>query len=419
MHPCKLRLVYLDNNGTTQLCAPAKRAIYEWLECKSNPSADSPLASRAQDMLATTRAGILKHCGGGKYTVIFTSGASESNSVILRMAATAYRLHRKRIPHIVSSSIEHNSILSTLELMKDEGIVAVTLVDPDIYGRINPQHIEAAITPSTALISVQTANNEIGSINDIRAIGAIAHARHIPFHTDAVQTFGKYTMNLARNNVDALSMSFHKMYGPMGLGLLIISDELIEGYGLRGIIAGTQQGALRGGTENVPAIAGVIPSLKYTFTRRQAKNAYLHSLKVRLIKGLEAVMPRDDYGSYVGREDAPPQQPASQKRRASGAFVVMGPPIEDALPNTVLISFVRPDLCNGDLKKCLRKKKIVVSVGSACATSSAKASHVLYAIRAPKVIRQGIIRISFSDTSTNSDIDTFVKEVVKCIHEQD
>jgi cysteine desulfurase len=266
------------------------------------------------------------------------------------------------------------------------------------------------------------ANNEIGCINNLKAIGTVAHDAKVPFHTDAVQLFGKYKIPLRASRVDAVSMSFHKLYGPMGLGLLIVSNELVDGYGLQGQIAGTQQGALRGGTENVPSIAGALPALRDTFTNRISKNKKMFDLKNMLIYELSTILPQGDYKKYFSARHS--------DRPKQNEFVVLGPVNFNGyrqpavLPNTLLVAFAKnivsdgKPFCNVLVKKCLDKKNIVVSVGSACATSSARASHVMYAIRAPQVIRQGVMRISLSDHTTREDILTLVSELRNCLDQQ-
>jgi cysteine desulfurase len=264
------------------------------------------------------------------------------------------------------------------------------------------------------------ANNELGCINDIHKIGAVAHDHKIPFHTDAVQLFGKYKIPLIKNSIDALSMSFHKLYGPMGLGMLIISNELIDGYGLQGQISGTQQKTLRGGTENVPAIAAAIACTRHTFTARDTKNKKMYLLKKQVVYEMEKFLPQGDYKAYF-----------EKKKPDRNEFVILGPRANSSyktpnvLPNTLLLTFAKNvhvggylPFCNVSLKKCLDRKNIIVSVGSACSTSSEKASHVLYAIKTPEILRQGVVRVSLSDNTTSAEVGAFVRGLKDCIKKQ-
>lgn len=421
--PCKANVIYLDNNGTTKLCKAGKDAMVTWLESRSNPSADSIISKNSKDLMDCARSYMVKHCEAipSKYTVIFTSGASESNCFILRSVVDAYKKHKKEKPHIITSATEHKSIIQCCNSLQADGNASITYIEPNAYGCISPELIRRAITPNTALISIMAANNELGCINDVRKIGEIAHENRLPFHTDAVQLFGKYKLPITKSNIDALSMSYHKLYGPMGLGMLIISNDLINGYGIKSQISGTQQNELRGGTENVPAIAAAVASMKHTFNNRDSKNKKMFKQKKKIIAKLENAIPRGLYKNYF-----------AEKKPDRNEFIVMGPECNgdykkpNVLPNTILLAFVKNEhsgkehkpFCNVDLKKCLNKKNIIVSIGSACATADKKASHVLFSIKAPEVIRQGIVRVSLSDDTTDSEIDTFIKELVHCVKKQ-
>ena len=419
--PCDERVIYLDNNGTTQLCPPARREMIRWLDSRSNPSSDSIVAAKARELLDFARSMIATHCGTtlSRHAIVFTSGASESNSLILRSVAEAYAKHKKNIPHIITSATEHKSIIQCCNALSDNHKARITYIEPNAYGCISPALIEQSITVNTALISIMSANNELGCINNIKEIGRIARSHNIPFHTDAVQLFGKYKIPLVKYNIDALSMSFHKLYGPMGVGMLIISNELLDGYGIKGQISGSQQGELRGGTENVPGIAGGVAALQSTFRNRDKKNQKMYDMKMMIILELRKHLKQGTYETYFNDVE---------KKR--NEFVVMGPVINgnckkpNVLPNTLLICFVKnvmisktdkKPFCNIDLKKMLDCENVIVSVGSACSTSDKKASHVLYSIRAPDIIRQGVVRISLSDTTTKREIIEFLKILVRCL----
>jgi cysteine desulfurase len=417
--PCRKKLIYLDNNGTTKMCKSSKDAMIKWLDSRSNPSSDSILATKSKELVSCARNYMLKHCStnGKTYTVIFTSGASESNCLILLSVADAYKKHTGRKPHIITSATEHKSIIQCCNNLKKNNRADITFIEPNAYGFIDPQLILRSINSNTALVSIMAANNELGTINNIYQIGKITDDKKVPFHTDAVQLFGKYKIPLGRNKIDALSMSFHKLYGPMGLGMLIVSNNLIKGYDLKGQISGSQQFELRGGTENVPAIAAAVACTGDTFKNRELKNKKMYELKKRFILELEKHIPQGMYESYF-----------QKKKPNQNEFVILGPKCNNnirnpnVLPNTLLISFVKnigeTKFCNIDLKKHLNKKDIVVSVGSACSTISEKASHVLYSIKAPPVIKQGVIRISLSDHTTLKEIITAVKEIIIAVKNQ-
>lgn len=422
--PCKTEVTYLDNNSTVKICPPARAAVVKWLDSRANPSSDSIIARNAKAMVDSATSYVLRHSGvtPSAYTALFTSGASESNCLVLRSLVEAYRRSTGRRPHIVTSATEHKSVIQCCNSMRDDGYADITYVEPTAYGCIDPALVERAITANTALISIMAANNEIGCINALKEIGDIAHARNIPFHSDASQLYGKYKIPLVSSRIDALSASFHKLGGPMGIGLLILSNALITGYGIRSQISGTQQQTLRGGTENVPAIAGAVAALCHAFEGRPAKNKRMYQLKRDVVSGLERILPRGTYKSYF-----------EGRKPTRNEFVVLGPTdsgshiTPNVLPNTLLIAFAKNKMfaggdnapfCNSALKKCLDRQNIIIAVGSACNTSSPKASHVLSAIKAPPVIVRGVIRISLADTTTQGGIKRLVACLAECVAKQ-
>ena len=414
----KQQPIYLDNNGTTKICKPAEQTMIKWLGCMSNPSGSSKISTSSKQMIDTAKKNILAHCGGGsKYTVVFTSGSSESNCLILNSCVEAYRKNTKKKPHVITSSIEHKSIIKCCEKMIACDVASVTYISPNSHGVISPDLVKKAIRADTCLISIMSANNEIGSVNPIGEIGKVAHRENVPFHTDAVQTFGKYKINMPKNCIDAMSVSMHKLYGPMGIGFLIINNELVNGYKLDGQISGTQLSGLRGGTENVPAIAATNVAIKDAFVERTKKNRHLMDLKDQVIEALESKYSRCNYKDYFIKKKPPPF-----------SFVILGPDpsgciakhtaLSECVPNTLLIAFVNPaeTFCNVNLKAELNKQNIIISIGSACNTGTDQASHVLNAIRAPMMVKKGVIRISFSDSNTCTEITTFCKILITAVN---
>jgi cysteine sulfinate desulfinase/cysteine desulfurase-like protein len=208
----------------------------------------------------------------------------------------------------------------------------------------------------------------------------------------------------------------------MGLGMLVISNQLIEGYGLTGQISGTQQKQMRGGTENVPSVAASVAAVASTFENRSTKNKKMLKLKKQIIFGIEQELQRGSYKMYFAK-----------KKPTENEFIVLGPECNGShinpniLPNTLLFSFVKnkefenkeyKPFCNINIKKELDKKNIIISIGSACSTSDAKASHVLYSIKAPDKIKQGVLRVSLSDNTTSAEVSTFVTALLISLHKQ-
>jgi cysteine desulfurase len=408
--------IYFDNNGTTLICPPAEKIHAAWNKCY-NASSDSKVAKAAKAILDKAINEVLAHCNVSIAThhAIFTSCGSESNSFILQSCVSAYHAKMQEkslntLPHIIVSATEHSSIIKCAEYLKETKKAEVTYISPTIYGNILPADIEKEIKFNTCLISVMFANNEIPVINNVKLIGEMAHKRKIPFHTDCVQTFGKYKIDLKTMPIAALSASFHKFYGPKGVGLLILSNHLIEGYNLKPIVWGTQQDGLRGGTENIAGIAAGLTALKCAFKDRKKKNTHLYKLRYYCLSQLKSIFLFNRYDDYVFNEE---------KERKDLEIVSLGPPEDQKafiLPNTLLISVCKnrgKPLCNIDLKHFLDSKGCVVGIGSTCLTSSDKASHVLTAIGAPPVVKRGVIRVSFNDSNTLKEIDKFIKVLVQ------
>jgi cysteine desulfurase len=441
--------IYLDNNSHTFICDKAKEALIKWAKYY-NPSSDNKYAKESKAVIDRAIKFMHEQCGTSSDThkIIFTSGASESNSTILRSTAYAMKdLANKMIkPYIISSAIEHHNIIQTLDDLKKQGMCEVVYIKPNIYGSINPSDVEHEINVIkksggvVILITIMYANNETGAINNIPKIGEIAMKNSIPLHTDAVQVFGKFQINIPKNNISALSASFHKLYGPGGIGLLIISNSLIEDYELSSIISGTQQSGLRGGTENVPAIAASMEAMKYAFNNRTQKNQKLLHMKKRILDKLAIHYPFGNLIDYVldnHNEKAPLEEVKINGSKIGGGaesktdleivehkpieLVIVGPPIErtnSCIPNTILLAVAKNKgdaFCNVIFKHMLEKHNVIVSIASACLTSSPKASHVLTAMDLPTVIKKGVIRISLGDTNTDEECDRFVEIFLKVL----
>lgn len=417
--------IYLDNNGTTKASPGCKKAVLDWIRCQSNPSGSTFIGQASKNLIDKTEEWIRKEFDLKGYKILFTSGASESNCSFIKSITDSWlKAFPNQIPHIISSSIEHKSIIECLNQLVSLKRAEVTFVDPNKYGIIDPQSIEAELKPNTALVTVIYANNETGSLNPVSKIAQITHAKNIPFHTDAVQIFGKIPLQIKKLGIDALSMSFHKLYGPMGLGLLIIKDDLIKGYKLESQICGSQQNGLRGGTEPVPLIAGAAAALVDNFKDRKAKNLKVLKLRELLISLLKKDFNVIGYADYLQekKHNKPNLETTTPKKfdKCIKQIVIIGPPQEHKqlyLPSTILMSIVDHGkrICNVKLKKLLESKNVIVSIGSACNTASPKASHVLTALGAPPEIKQGVLRVSLGDYNTVEDVKKFIQIFKDCL----
>lgn len=406
------KVIYLDNNATTIDMAKSVRDKLEKYLLTLNPATDSVKLDALKKQIEKAKLDIHKHCGTTPetYYLIFTSGASESNGTILRSVANAYKVNTGKVGHIISSAVEHNSILQCLEDMKREGATTYSLVQPNIYGTVNVGDVEKEVKTclgrgvGISMITIMGANNETGSINNIRELADMAFKYKIPFHSDLVQAFGKFKISLPENHITAISASMHKLYGPRKTGILMINRQLVEGYKLSGLIPGSQQFGFRGGTEDPASILATAQCIYETFKDRDKKNEKLRAFRSYIISEFGKRYPIARYESFLQEE----------KKHALIELVILGP--EDpmrVLPNTILLSVTKNKgemFCNVKFKKELDKENIIVSIGSACNTSNPKASHVLYAISAPQIIKKGVIRISLGDYNTKPEIDQFIKK---------
>ena len=432
----KQKFIYLDNNATTRVCDDASRLMTDWIQSCSNISSSNKLGLAGRDLVDKAIAEVDRICAlKGSYHVLFTSGASESNCTIIHMVVDAWHKNVGGRPHIVTSSIEHKSILESLQQLVDAKRLEVTLVEPNMYGVVDPADIDAAIKKNTALVTIMFANNELGSINLVRQIGAIAHRHQVPVHTDAVQIFGKIALDVPAFGIDALSMSFHKLYGPPGVGMLILRKSFVLGYKLQSQIAGSQQFGLRGGTENLPGIAGATGALISNFRKRKEKNTRLEQLRNLTIELLTKSMPLVDYDDFYDTGDqeqngfakqTPKKMPLYMANNRSGvnpeksgkAICILGSQTKNSfLPNTLLLSVVDydKDFCNVKFKKLLETQGVIVSIGSACNTANKNASHVLTAICAPAIIKRGVLRVSLGDLNTQTDVRNFARIFLQAV----
>ena len=276
--------IYADNAATTKMCTAAIDAMLPFLDrIYGNPSSLHSAGQEAAEALAEARQRIAACIGADPGELVFTSGGSEADNQALLSAAQLGLQRGKR--HIISTAFEHHAVLHTLEKLKREGF-EVTLLDVHENGIVLPSQVEEAIRTDTCLVTVMYANNEIGTVQPIREIGAVCRARGVPFHTDAVQAAGHLPIHVGEQNVDMLSLSAHKFHGPKGVGLLYARKgiplfPLIEG--------GAQERGRRAGTENLPAIMGMAAALELACARLDENAQRLTALRDQLIRGLSRI----------------------------------------------------------------------------------------------------------------------------------
>ncbi|MEY8415364.1 cysteine desulfurase NifS [Tissierella praeacuta] len=373
------KYIYMDNAATT----PVKKEVLEemipyFTEKYGNPSSVYSLGSLSKRAVEEAREKVANSIGADKKEIFFTGGGSEADNWAIKGIAYA---NKNKGNHIITTKIEHHAILHTCEYLQKNGF-EVTYLDVDEYGLIDLEELKKAITDKTILISIMFANNEIGTIQPIKKIGEIAKEKNIYFHTDAVQAMGHIRINVKELNIDLLSMSSHKFYGPKGIGALYIRqgvkiDSLISGGG--------QERNRRAGTENVPAIVGMGKAIELAYENLDEHNDKLIKLRDSLIQKIQSNI------SYVR---------------------LNGHPIH-RLPGNVNMCF---RFIEGEsLLLSLDMEGIAGSSGSACTSGSLDPSHVLLAIGLPHEIAHGSLRLSLGDFNTEEEIDYVVEKLVKIV----
>ena len=355
------KLIYLDNAATTQVYPEVLQEMLPYFsEVYSNPSAIYSFASESKKAVDKARTSVAELINAKTDEIYFTGGGSESDNWALKATADAYASKGK---HIITSTIEHHAILHTCAYLEKKGF-EITYVNVDENGKVKLDELEAAIRPDTILISIMTANNEIGTIQPVREIGRIAHEHGVLFHTDAVQAFGHIPIDVDEMNIDMLSASGHKINGPKGIGVMYIRKGVKI---LSFIHGGAQERKRRAGTLNVPGIVGIGKAAeiaKNTMAERSAKEI---SLRDHLIDRILTEIP----------------------------YVRLNGDRHDRLPNNVNVCFRYIE--GESMLILLDQAGVCASSGSACTSGSLDPSHVLLAIGLPHEIAHGSLRLTLSD----------------------
>lgn len=371
--------IYLDNAATTKTRPEVVEAMLPYFcDMYGNPSSVYEFASQNKKAVDDARGAIAKALGADITEIYYTAGGTESDNWALKATAEAYE---GKGNHIITSKIEHHAILHTCEYLEKKGF-EVTYVDVDEGGIIKLDQLERAIRPTTIMISVMFANNEIGTIQPIKEIGAIAKKHNILFHTDAVQAFGQVDINVNDMNIDMLSASAHKLNGPKGIGFLYIR----KGVKIRSLIhGGGQERQRRAGTENVPGVVGFGKAVEIAMATLKERAEKETELRNYLIKRILAEVP------YVRLN-------GDRTRR---------------LPNNVNFSF---QFIEGEsLLIMLDMNNICASSGSACTSGSLDPSHVLLAIGLPHEIAHGSLRLTLCEDNTREEIDYTIDRIKEIV----
>lgn len=375
------KLIYLDNAATTALKPEVFEAMKPYfLENYSNPNSIYTFAQQSKKAVDEARETIAGLIGAKTNEIYFTAGGSESDNWAIKGCAEAFASKGK---HIITTKIEHHAVLHTCEYLEKKGY-EVTYLDVDETGMIRLKQLEQAIRPDTILISIMFANNEIGTIEPIREIGAIAKKHGVLFHTDAVQAFGHVPIRVDELNIDMLSASAHKFHGPKGIGFFYMRNSVKLGAYVHG---GAQERARRAGTSNVPGIVGMAKAAQLAAENMEENNKKIAAVRDHLIERVLAEIP---FSRLNGHR-------------------------EYRLPNNANFCF---RFIEGEsLLILLDQKGICASSGSACTSGSLDPSHVLLAIGLPHEIAHGSLRLTLSEETTIEEAD-MVADSLKAIVER-
>lgn len=371
--------IYLDYCATTPVHPSVRDATLRALDADfGNPSSMHRAGKDARQLVDQARADVAEGIVCRPDEIIFTSGATESDNLTL---FGTLRLFPPNKAHLITSAIEHHAVLHAAQHLEKEGY-SVTYLPVDGFGLMDPEDVRQAIRPETKLISIMYVNNEVGSVQPIAEIGRIARENDICFHTDAVQAVGLFDVNVDKLNLDLLSLSAHKIYGPKGVGALYVRSG-IELAPM--IFGGPQERMFRAGTENVPGIVAFGAAIKLVREHRAEERARLLELRNYLVNSLQAICPE----------------------------VIVNGSEEATAPHIVSVSFIGADAEMMQIR--LNGDGIAVSLGSACNSKSIEPSHVLTAMNLPRGQIEATLRISLGMPTTKDELDIFLDAITRIL----
>jgi len=371
-------MIYLDHNATTPVDpAVAEKMAWFLREHFGNPSSLYPIGRRVKELMTEARERIARALGVDRGELYFTGSGTESDNFAIFGTFDAAPDRNE----FVTSSIEHPAVIEAAKTLEKRG-VKVTFVPVDGYGTVSLDHLRSALTPKTGLVSIMHANNEIGTIQPVAEIVRIAHERGIPVHTDAVQSFGKIDVDARKLDVDFLTVSAHKIYGPKGVGALYIRRGAAICPFVHG---GRQERGLRAGTENTAGIVGFGEAARVLEEKGRKERSRVEKLAEALKRGIEQSIPGAKFNGHP----------------------------ENRVKST--LNFAFPGLEAEAILLALATKEIYVSTGSACSEESEEVSHVLQAIGLRPEIARSAIRMSLGRSNAEEDIAVVLKELPEII----
>ncbi len=375
----------------------AIEAMTEQFQRVGNPSSLHAAGRRSRRVVEESRETIADALGARPSEVVFTSGGTEADNLAIKGLYWARRPRRR----VLISSVEHHAVLDPAHWLADSQGAEIELLPVDEHGRVHPETLRAAIErdpDSVAMISIMWANNEVGTVQPVHVLAAIAHDHGIPFHTDAVQAVGQLPVSFAESGADALTLSGHKIGGPMGVGALLLARGLTPVSVQHG---GGQERDVRSGTLDAPAIAGLAAAVATAVGHQEEQSRRLTALRDELIARVRQAVPDVILnGDPDLRGASPPQAPQDERRG-------IAPASSARLPGNAHFSFPG---CEGDaLLMLLDAKGVECSTGSACSAGVSQPSHVLLAMGAEPAAARGSLRFTLGHTSTREDVDRLIE----------
>lgn len=375
------RRIYLDNNATTPVAGPVREAMQPYLDTSyGNPSSIHAAGREASEAIEAARRRVAGLINASPRRIIFTGGGSEADNLALKGVAFAWRGSGN---HIITTTIEHPAVVNTCKSLEKMGF-RITYLEVDSLGWVAPDKLWEAITDDTILVSIMLANNEVGTILPIKELCAIAHEKNVPFHTDAVQAIGKIEVDVQELGIDLLSISGHKFQAPKGVGALYVK----KGVELEPLInGGSQEGGLRAGTENVPAIVGIGKAAELAeYTLQETER--IKALRDRLEAGVRKLVPDARLNGHLDKR----------------------------LPNTLNLTL--PGLRGESIVIAMDQHGVALSSGSACKSGSPEPTHVLIAMGRTEQEAHCSVRFSLSSDTSEEDIDETLAILAKVLEEK-
>ncbi len=399
--------IYLDNNANTKVIKSVLDTYIKYVNI-GNPSGNNAIAQAVQAKIEKAKKIIASVCGFSleDYSIIFTSGATESNNFIIRSIADSCQAKQIKRPNIIISNIEHKSIIQCCRDLEEQGRISYTMLPVErsgrYYGKINPRTLKLAIDDNTMLVCIMGANNENGAINDLIDLSEVCKAKNVPFFSDCVQLFPRYIVNPLKLGLSAFSVSFHKLHSMIGSGMLVIENSLLHDQCLKSQLAGSDP--LRSGTLPAALILASTTAIIEISSNRAQKNELLLKKRNLIINGISKYLRLTYLDDYVYKYIDDSKIKANPIKHIQ---IILCMNKQSSLVNTIYLAIDRPGCCNTAIQNHLEKCKIIIGLGSAC--NKKEASYVAVNCGVPDELINTMVRITLSDLTTEKECLMFIK----------